>query len=120
MKIIFNKILPFKGFMAITILNMIFVRDKYKGEESKSYFKKMLKHESIHFEQEKELGFIFFYIFYIIEWIFKCLLYVFDARIMPYRSVSFEQEAFNNEGKFSYLSNRKRYSWIKYIFKVVR
>lgn len=112
MKIIYNKVIPFKGFAAITILNMIFVRSEYKRLEYSSWFEQMVNHESIHFEQEKELGFIFFYILYLLEWLIKLLFFGRNS----YRHISFEQEAYENEKDLDYLKSRKRYTWIKKIF----
>lgn len=113
MKVIYSKLLPPPGFYAITILNCIFVREKYKNLDETYMFKKMINHESIHFEQEKELGFILFYVVYFIEWLIKLIFFGKES----YNHISFEQEAYNNERDFEYLKNRKRYSWIKYIFK---
>lgn len=55
MKIIYNKLIPVKGFYALTLLNMIFVREEYRRLEGTPAEAVMINHESIHFEQEKEL-----------------------------------------------------------------
>lgn len=111
MKIIYNKLIPFKGFWAITILNMIFVREEYRRLEGTPTEAVMINHESIHFEQEKELGFIFFYILYLLEWLVKLCFYGKKA----YHNISFEREAYANECDAEYLKKRKRYNWIKLI-----
>lgn len=113
MKIIYNKLIPFKGFWAITILNMIFVRKEYQHLDGTQMHKEMVNHESIHFEQEKELGFIFFYILYLLEWLIKLCFYGKKA----YENISFEREAYRNEKNFDYIKNRKRYCWVKEMFK---
>ena len=58
MKIIYNKIIPFKGYLAINLFGIIFVRKEYKNYINKT----IINHEQIHTEQMKELGYIFFYI----------------------------------------------------------
>ena len=64
MKIKYSKIIPFKGFYAINLFGTYFIRKEFEG---KSVPKKTLNHEAIHTEQMKELGYIFFYIWYFIE-----------------------------------------------------
>lgn len=49
MKVIYSSIIPQKGYKAITILNMVFVRKGYTMRLAD------LNHEAIHWEQEKEL-----------------------------------------------------------------
>ena len=95
MKIIYNKIIPFKGYKAITIWPFIFVR-KQLNEIS-------INHEEIHGKQQLELLIIPFYIIYFIEWIFK-----------GYKNISFEKEAYANANNLDYLKSRKHYAqWIK-------
>ena len=69
MKIIYNKRFPFKGYKAITLLKWIIVR-----EDAKEYFTaEDYNHECIHYEQEKELWFVGFYLLYILEFLLLCL-----------------------------------------------
>lgn len=63
-----------------------------------------LNHEKIHIEQQKELLVIPFYLWYFVEWLFK-----------GYGGISFEKEAYDNERDISYLKNRGRFSFIKYL-----
>lgn len=106
MKVIYNSFIPFKGFYAITILKWIFVRNEYKNLEGSYQYKKMLNHESIHYEQEKELGFIFFYILYFLEWLCKLPIY----GVYAYENISFEREAYYYEEDFEYLKTRKHFA----------
>ena len=69
-----------------------------------------LNHEKIHTAQIKELWYIFFYLWYIIEWLIRLFM-----KGNAYRNISFEREAYSNEKDLSYLDNRKRFAWIKYI-----
>lgn len=106
MKIIRNNIIPPKGFIAINLFGILFVR------KDAEITQKVIRHESIHSAQQRELLYIPFYILYVLEWFIKVFIY--DN---AYRNISFEREAYNNENDYYYLNNRKWYSWIKYIFK---
>lgn len=77
--------------------------------------KYVINHEKIHTAQQRELLFIPFYIFYILEWIVKFLKY----RNMQdsYYNISFEREAYLYGHDLSYLRNRKHYTWLKYLSK---
>lgn len=111
MKIIYNNLIPFKGFIAINLFGIIFVRNEYKNSIIYWRFNTTLKHELIHTQQMKELGYIFFYIWYFIEWLLR----------LPfgnaYYNISFEREAYANEKNEAYILTRKHYSFLKYIFK---
>lgn len=112
MKIIYNRFIPFKGFLAINLFGTLFVKQE-KGKKKPYISKKTINHESIHTEQMKELGYVFFYIFYFIEWLFEIILPPYNK---AYKDISFEEEAHNNDKNYNYLKTRKRYSWIKYVF----
>ena len=92
MRIIHSNILPPKGYKAITILNVIFVR---KGCDMTM---EDVNHENIHWEQEKELAFVG-----LRNW------------HKAYRNISFEREAYANQGAWFYLDVRKHYSWIHFL-----
>jgi len=106
MKIIYNNIIPFKGYCAMNICGLLFVRKNCQVSEL------MLRHETIHSEQIKEMGVIFFYIWYVLEWLIRLFINGFNA----YYMISFEQEAYDNQKNENYLSNRKHYAWFKYLF----
>lgn len=122
MKVIYNSIIPFPGFAHINLFGILFGRKEYKL----SLTKRTLNHESIHTEQMKELLFIFFYIWYVLEWIIKIPFSWFYKQPenhqkiskITYRSISFEQEAFYNQYDYEYLGKRKRYNWLKRVFKM--
>lgn len=104
MKIIYNNLIPFKGFTAINLFGILFVRKGVKVSEE------MINHEAIHTVQMKEMLYVFFYVWYVIEWIVR-LFKNGDA----YRNISFEREAYANENNRDYLTNRKMYNWINFI-----
>ncbi len=72
-----------------------------------------VNHETIHIKQQIELLVVFFYIFYILEYIFRVFQY--GSFREGYRNISFEKEAYVNEKNLDYLSNRKWYSFLKYL-----
>lgn len=127
-KLKYSKIIPFSGFYACTVFNCIFRHPKYKNRKlSKTTY----NHEMIHVEQQLDfvggneklyvLGGIIFYMAYFIEWLIKLIISGFTfGKVKAYRSISFEQESYQNEKDLHYRDNRKRFNWINYIFKVVK
>lgn len=127
-KLKYSKIIPFSGFYACTIFNCIFRNIKYKD---KPLSKITYNHEMIHVEQQLDfvggneklyvLGGIIFYILYFIEWLIKLIISGFTlGKVKAYRSISFEQEAFTNDQTLKYRTYRKRFHWLKYVFKVIK
>ena len=108
MKIIKNKIIPPRGFTYVNLFGVLFTR------RDKSISDKTLNHEQIHTEQMKEMLYVFFYLWYIIEWLIR-LIILRDSH-KAYRSISFEQEAYANQENLTYLEGRKRYRWLSYLF----
>lgn len=103
MKIIYNNIIPFKGFKAINLFGLLFVRKGSKMSEAD------INHEKIHTAQMKELLYIPFYLLYVGEWLIKLV-----TEENAYRSISFEKEAYDNENDLTYLKRRKHYGmWRK-------
>lgn len=109
MKIIYNDIIPFKGYKAMLIAKWLFVRNGYTLND------KDLRHEEIHSRQQMEMLLVFFLLWYGVEWLLRLLL-TFDTH-KAYRAISFEREAYANEGDENYLTSRKHYAWLRYIFK---
>jgi hypothetical protein len=70
-----------------------------------------INHECIHWEQQKEMFGLFFYIWYLLEWVIKLFRYGRKS----YNNISFEREAYKNASNKDYLLTRKRFAWIKYI-----
>lgn len=91
---------------AITLAPLgIYIR---KGEDSLT----TCTHESIHWKQQEEMLFIFFYVAYFLEWLVKIFFYGKRA----YVNLSFEREAYNNERNIIYPFTRHKFAWIKLIF----
>lgn len=89
----------------------IYIREKYLKAKDNLRIRQLINHEKIHWEQQLETLIIFFYAWYLIEWMVRLITNPGNA----YRSISFEREAKENEHNESYLSVRKRFDWIKYI-----
>lgn len=80
------------------------------------FIKKGLNHENIHAKQQKEMFYILFYIFYLIEYAVKIVLYLNMNK--AYRNISFERESYTNEKDLNYTEKRKFCKWIKYLMYV--
>jgi hypothetical protein len=106
MKIIYNKIIPGKGYVAINIFGLIFCRKEYNPISRRA-----LNHETIHTKQMIELLYIFFYLIYGLEWLIKLFFYGKDS----YRNISFEREAYSNDWDEGYPIKRKWFAWTKLI-----
>lgn len=113
MKIFVNKILPPKGFIAINLFGLLFVRKSYVSRLSE----RVILHESIHTAQMVEMLFVFFYLFYLLEWLYWSVRKLFNRDISPYRSISFEREAYENDMNADYLKRRKLYSAWRFYFR---
>lgn len=101
MKVIYNSLIPFKGFSAINLFGVVFVR---KGT---LISQRLLNHESIHTAQMREMLFIGFYIWYLVEWLIKLFRYGRKA----YENISFEREAYTYQYDYTYLNRRKHFAW---------
>ena len=122
MKIIRNKYIPFSGYKCINLFGIFFVKNNAKIDEV------TMNHESIHSRQFVELMVLFavatvfirwwlpvfapfaFYVWYVLEWLIRLL-----KKGNAYRNISFEREAYDNQGDFSYLKGRKMFNFLKYM-----
>lgn len=107
MKIVKTKRFPFGTYTAINIFGILFTKlDKVSDTT--------LNHEKIHTAQMKELLYLGFYLWYIVEYL---LLRVKNSQSEAYRKISFEQEAYENEKNLEYLKSRNSFAWLNYINK---
>ena len=74
---------------------------------------RLVNHERIHWEQQKELLCIFFYILYGIFYLIN-LVRMWNHK-MAYKCIPFEMEAYNYAEELDYLNRRKRFSWWSWI-----
>ena len=106
MKIIKTKWFPFGGYSTINLFGILFTKEDNLSQTS-------LNHEAIHTAQMKEMLYIFFYIWYGIEYVLIRLFH--KKQNDAYHDVSFEEEAYLNDHSEYYLACRKHYAWIKYV-----
>ena len=110
-KKIYTKHFPPKGFKALTFYPVVFVRKdcatKFNDESE--------RHETTHALQQIELLWILFFLLYVLEWLIKIPFCGFDCKL-AYKSISFEQEAYEHMAEIYYNDVRKHYAWIKYVF----
>ena len=105
MKIIRNNIIPFTGYKAMNLFGVLFVRGNARIDDI------TLNHEKIHTAQMKEMLYIFFYLWYVTEWLIRL------PKGNAYRNISFEREAYDNQYDLDYLKSRKRFDFVRYIKK---
>lgn len=105
MKIVENKLLPPKGYSAIMLFGVIFVRTGVVLPP------RTIRHEEIHKKQMLELLVLFFYLWYCLEFLMRLCIY--RDRKEAYRNISFEREAYANDNRIPY--KRKPFAWLKYM-----
>jgi len=104
MIIIFTKMIPLRRLAAINFFGIIFAP---KGAKISS---RTVNHEAIHTAQMKEMLYIFFYLWYLFEWLIRLF-----GKGNAYINIAFEKEAYQNEHHKNYLKFRKHYSWFKFL-----
>lgn len=106
MIIINTRNFPFGSYTTINLFGILFTKNKKLS-------KRTINHERIHTEQMKEMLFIFFYLWYALEYI---IIRLFHAKQNDaYHDVSLEEEAHNNDDNQYYIYLREHYAWLKYI-----
>jgi hypothetical protein len=123
---IFSNIIPFEGFLAMTVWPVVFVRKELRQK----YNDTVDRHENIHAEQQKEVLMVamvltlataawtdswlsllwlplYFYI-YFTEWLLRSIFSKEDA----YLDISFEKEAYKHEYDPDYLPQRIPFAWL--------
>lgn len=110
MKIIYSKHLPPKGYKAINLFGVLFVRIGSSPMTEDNF-----NHEKIHTEQGRELLWLFFYLWYGVEYLIRYFQY--GKWKEAYYNISFEREAYGNAANLNYIKKRKRYSFVKYLKK---
>jgi hypothetical protein len=110
MKVIVAKYLTPVGFRALTIFPFIIVRSKEALVDPH-----LIHHERIHLHQQRELLFVFFCVWYGLEFLVRWLLL--RDRMAASRAISFEREAYANENDPHYLKRRSLFLFISYFKK---
>lgn len=104
MKIVFTKILPVRRIAAVNLFGILFAP---RGADVSA---RTVRHEAIHTAQMKEMLYVFFYLWYLIEWLIRLF-----GKGNAYRNISFEKEAYLHDHNRNYLNERKPYDWLKYL-----
>ena len=107
MKIVRSSWFPPKGYVAITLVWWLIIRNGYQITS------RLINHEEIHSEQQKEMLIIPFFIWYGFEFLFRLCQYLNWSN--AYRNISFEREAYANQDNIAYLGKREHFSWFNYI-----
>lgn len=143
MKVKFTRNFPLGRYKAISLFGVMLYKDKDGSkrdfmERYPTLYYRMVEHERIHWEQQKEMLVIPFFLWYAVEYMVKCLFYR-----DPYKNLGFEREAREGEvavDKYDVYScrdsdgkvcgmeyvphhlkggveNRRHFAWIKMVFK---
>jgi hypothetical protein len=105
--IVFKYLTP-RGFRGLTFYPFVFILNK-----SDTLNKVFINHEKIHLRQQLELLILPFYVWYLVEYLFR--LVQFKDRKKAYYNISFEREAYANEKDLHYLKQRSFWSFWKYL-----
>ena len=73
----------------------------------------LINHERIHLRQQAELLLVFFYLWYLCEWLVRSLAY--RDFYKAYKNISFEREAYHRERDLGYLGRRSPFSFLRYL-----
>ena len=117
MIVIHNQWLPFHGFAALNLFGVLVVRRGAKIDDE------VMRHELIHTRQMRELLYLPFYLWYIIEWLLRFSWKLVTLPVTPkskrrhhlrdaYTQMLFEREAYQHANDKDYLTRRKHYAWL--------
>ena len=103
------KHLFYRNYVGLSLWPFIILRNKNLMEDAA-----LINHERIHLRQQTEMLVVFFYIWYLTEWLIRSLICQDFYR--AYKNISFEREAYAHEKHLEYLSGRKPFAFINYLF----
>ena len=107
MRVIYNRFIPLRGFLAINLFGLVFVR-----RQAGTLSPVTANHEYIHTLQQRELLYLFFYPLYVLEWLFWLLILRHPHR--AYVRISFEREAYAHQSDLHYAARRRHFAcWRK-------
>lgn len=113
MIVIRNGKFPFGVYKALNLFGVVFVR------EDKVFKDYDYNHEHIHLKQMQEMLWVFYYIWYLVEYLILRVTGLFTGKSQRevYHCISLERETHDNEKNLDYVKTRKRYAWIGYLLK---
>lgn len=100
-----SRLLLGKTFYAINICGLIFTRGWLAPAEH--------NHERIHTRQQCEMLFVFFFVWYLLEWLVRLVMY--RDLVRAYRNISFEREAYRHQHDLTYLKHRHLFAWRRHL-----
>lgn len=106
MKVVYSGLIPFRGFVAVNLFGVVFVR---RGHVASA---RLLRHEGVHSVQMRELLWVGFYLWYVMEWLVRLVV----CRRRAYMGIGFEVEARLGADDEGYLHKRRPYAWARYMF----
>ena len=96
------------GYNGLTIFPFVFLKaSRFKTDYV------LINHEKIHLKQQLEMLIIPFYLVYALEFLIRLIQYKNWQK--AYRNISFEREAYCNEGDMDYLKRRSFLGFLKYL-----
>ena len=128
---VMNRIIPFRGFTAVTLWPLVFVRSDACFDATAR------RHERIHLEQQLEVlavsavliaAFVFpgclswpwllaapavYYVLYGADWLLRLAVHR-DGR-EAYRNIVFEQEAYSRQQDGDYIRRRRPLEWLGFV-----
>jgi hypothetical protein len=110
MKVIVSKYLTPVGFRALTIYPFVFLREAKDKDDVV-----LLHHERIHLHQQKELLWVFFFLWYGLEFMVRWMRL--RNKHAAYRAICFEREAYQNEKDLHFLERRPFWNFMCFIRK---
>ena len=90
-----------KNFLAICLFGLVFSTRPLNPIE--------YNHERIHAAQQKELLYLPFFLWYVVEWL--VLLIKYRDRMKAYYHIRFEEEAYHHQKDLQYLKTRRHYHY---------
>ncbi len=94
-----------RRYYAINLFGIVFAKGQLNAVDR--------NHEYIHTLQQREMLFIGFYVWYLVEWIIGLCRYRNSHK--AYRQISFEREAYAHQHDLGYRKYRKHFSWFRII-----
>lgn len=113
---ILNMLSWFMRVGGISIFPIVILRERHKDPihvEAFEQSQRIHRHETIHFRQQIEMLVVFFYLWYVSEFIINLCKYRHVKT--AYKNISLELEAKEHEDDREYLEKRKLYNWLNKI-----
>ena len=108
MVLIANNTLRSGKFTGITLWPFVILKNQNLKND-----KFFLNHERIHLRQQLEMLVIFFYIWYLAEYLWRYLKS--GNSLKAYKNISLEREAYRRENDLTYLKNRPFWAFLKFL-----